>query len=192
MKRHSVLLALATLLLVRPAVAQASKIAYVDMMRAFTEVDEGRKGLKDLEQFKNDKQRMLDEKQTALKAAKEDLDRQGMLIKPDVKQAKLEDLQRQLLETQQMFFNLQQELSKKEMEFRVGIQRKLQVVIQEISERDGYTLVLDSTMGGAVIYGRAADDITSEVIRAYNKRYAGTSAAAPKKKKTDQAADKSE
>jgi Skp family chaperone for outer membrane proteins len=159
-------------------------------MRAFTEVEEGRKGLKDLEQFKDDKQRVLDEKQNALKAAKEDLDRQGMLIKPEVKQAKMEELQRSLLETQQMFFNLQQELSKKEMEFKVGISRKLQVVIQEIAERDGYTLVLDSTMGGPVIYGRAADDITSEVIRAYNKRYVGAAAPAPKKKadKADKAA----
>ena len=154
------------------AFAQAGKIAYVDMMRAFTEVEEGRQGLKQLETFKNGKQKVLDEKQTALKAAKEDLDRQGMLIKPEVRQEKLQELQKGMLETQQVFFNLQRELSAKEMEFKVAISQKMQVVIREISERDGYTLVLDSSPGGPVVYGRAGDDITSEVIRGYNGRYA--------------------
>ncbi|MFH1809266.1 MAG: OmpH family outer membrane protein [Pseudomonadota bacterium] len=184
--RHLALV-LASLMLGQLAWAQTPKIATVDMMRAFTEVEEGRKGLKDLEKFKDDKQRMLDEKQNTLKAAKEDLDRQGMLIKPEVKQQKLEDLQRQLVETQQVFMNMQQELSKKEMEFKVSISRKLQVVIQEIAEREGYTLVLDSTMGGPVIYGRAADDITSEVIRAFNKR--NVAPTAKPKKKADKAAE---
>jgi len=152
--------------------AQAtSKIAYVDMMRAFTEVEDGRKGLKELERFKLNKQKVLDEKQEALKVAKEELDRQGMLVKPEVRQAKMEELQRQMLETQQLFFNLQKELSQRELEFKMSISRKLQAVIQEIAEREGYTLVLDSSPGGTVVYGRAADDITSEVIRAYNGRF---------------------
>lgn len=154
------------------AQAQGNRLATVDMMRAFSEVDEGRQGLKELERFKAEKQTVLDKKQNDLKAAKEDLDRQGMLIKPDVKQQKLEDLQRQMMETQQIYVNMQQELSKKEMEFKVGISRKLQVIIAEIAERENYDMVLDSTQGGPVIYSRSGNDITSEVIRAYNKRFA--------------------
>ncbi len=172
MRRPFMLLAAAaTLLVAGSAAAQNHKIAYVDMMRAFTEVEEGRKGLKELERFKNERQGQLDEKQQILKKAKEDLDRQGMMIKPEVKQEKLEKLQRDMLETQQMFFNMQQELSKREVEFKMVISRKLQAVIQEIAERDGYTLVLDSTPGGPVVFGRAAGDITSEVIRGFNKRF---------------------
>ena len=41
------------LLVCGAASAQSHKIAYVDMMRAFTEVEEVRKGLKELERFKN-------------------------------------------------------------------------------------------------------------------------------------------
>ncbi|MBN2358011.1 MAG: OmpH family outer membrane protein [Deltaproteobacteria bacterium] len=157
----------------------ASRIAYVDMMRAFSEIDEGRAGLKELERFKNDRQKLLDEKQNSVKAQMEELDRQGMLIKPEVKQQKETELRQQMLETQQMFMNMQKELSQKEMEFKMTIYRKMQVVIQEIAENQGFTLVLDSSAGGPVVYGRTADDITAEVVRTYNSR---SSAAAPAKK----------
>ena len=157
----------------------ASRIAYVDMMRAFSEIEEGRAGLKELERFKNDKQKVLDEKQSAVKAQMEELDRQGMLIKPEVKQQKETELRQQMLEVQQLFMNLQKELSQKEMEFKMTIYRKMQVVIQQIAENQGYTLVLDSSSGGPVVYGRTADDITAEVVRAYNGR---NSTAAPEKK----------
>lgn len=151
------------------AQAQGNRLATVDMMRAFSEVDEGRQGLKELERFKAEKQTVLDKKQNDLNAAKEDLDRQGMMIKPEVKQQKLEDLQRKMM---QIYANMQQELSKKEMEFKVGVSRKLQVIIAEIAERENYDMVLDSTQGGPVVYSRSGNDITSEVIRAYNKRFA--------------------
>ena len=151
------------------AQAQGNRLATVDMMRAFSEVDEGRQGLKELERFKAEKQTVLDKKQNDLKAAKEDL---NMMIKPEVKQQKLEDLQRKMMETQQIYANMQQELSKKEMEFKVGVSRKLQVIIAEIAERENYDMVLDSTQGGPVVYSRSGNDITSEVIRAYNKRFA--------------------
>jgi outer membrane protein len=110
----------------------------------------------------------------------EELDRQGMLIKPEVKQQKETELRQQMLETQQLFMNLQKELSQKEMEFKMTIYRKMQVVIQEIAENQGYTLVLDSSAGGPVVYGRTADDITAEVVRKYNARSGG--AAVPEKK----------
>ena len=148
----------------------ASRIAYVDMMRAFSEIDEGRAGLKELERFKNDRQKVLDDKQTAVKAQMEELDRQGLLIKPEVKQQKETELRQQMLDTQQMFMNMQKELSQKEMEFKMTIYRKMQVIIQEIAENQGYTLVLDSSAGGPVVFGRTQDDITAEVVRAYNGR----------------------
>ena len=165
------------------AQAEGANLATVDMMRAFSEVDEGRDGLKALEKFKADKQSVLDKKQNDLKAAKDDLDRQGMMIKPEVKQQKLEDLQRQMMETQQIYVNMQKELSKKEMNFKLGIARKLQVIISEIAQRNNYDMVLDSTQGGPVIYSRAGNDITSEVIRAYNKRFKGKKGKRGKKGK---------
>src|SRR5687768_11672538 len=90
------------------------KLGYVDLQRALNEVEEGAAAKKALKKEFDEKQKTLDAKQNELKAIKEELDARGSMMKPEVKQDKLNDLQKRLMETQQLYFALQQELSKRE------------------------------------------------------------------------------
>ena len=70
-------------------------------------------------------------------------------------------------------------LQQRDNELTSEILRDLQEVIAEYGAKQNYTLVLEASNTGAVLYNSRAIDITDQVIQEYNsKRKSG----APKKK----------
>ncbi len=61
------------------------------------------------------------------------------------------------------------ELRKKDQELTGDILKELAVVIQEIGEREGYTVILENS-SSSVLYGAKSIDITDEVIKAFDAR----------------------
>ena len=159
----ALLLALST-----PALAEDVKLGFVDLQRALNEVDEGATAKKALKKEFDEKQKTLDAKQNELKALKEELDSRGTMMKPDVKQEKLNDLQKRLLETQQLYFQLQQELSKREGEATAEIFKKMGVILQTLGEEQSFAMIVEKS---AVVYAKPSLDVTNELIRRYNDAY---------------------
>jgi outer membrane protein len=157
------LLALST-----PALAEEVKIGFVDLQRALNEVDEGATAKKALKKEFDEKQKTLDAKQNELKALKDELDSRGTMMKPEVKQEKLNDLQKRLLETQQLYFQLQQELSKREGDATAEIFKKMGVLLQTMGEEQGFSMIVEKS---AVVYAKPSLDVTNELIRRYNDAY---------------------
>jgi outer membrane protein len=62
------------------------------------------------------------------------------------------------------------ELNKKKQQSEGKIIDELSEVVAELAERDGYTFVLERSLGG-IIVGPPEADITNEVIRAYNEKF---------------------
>ena len=151
-----------------PALAADDKIGYVDLQRALNEVEEGATAKKALKKEFDEKQKTLDTKQNELKALKDELDQRGTMMKPEIKQDKLNDLQKRLLETQQLYFQLQQELSKREQEATADIFKKMGVILTAMGEEQNYTMIVEKS---AVIYAKPALDVTNELIRRYNDSY---------------------
>lgn len=156
--------------------AEDNKLGYVDLQRALNEVEEGAKAKSALKKEFDEKQKQLDSKQNELKALKEELDSRGSLMKPEIKQDKLNELQKKLMETQQTYFALQQELSKREQDATGEIFKKMSVIMQTMGEDQGYTLIVEKS---AVLYAKGALDLTNELIRRYNDAY-GKGAKKPK------------
>src|SRR2546427_64983 len=50
----------------------------------------------------------------------------------------------------------------------VDVQRAIQEVVAEVSDRENFTFVLDKA---ALLYAPAASDVMSEVVRRYNERF---------------------
>lgn len=161
-----------------PVFAEDIKLGYVDLQRALNEVEEGAKAKAALKKEFDEKQKTLDQKQNELKALKDELDSRGGMMKPEVKQDKLNELQKRLLETQQLYFQLQQELSKREADATGEIFKKMGVILQGVGADQGYTLIVEKS---AVLYAKGALDLTNELIRRYNDAYG--KAAANKKGK---------
>lgn len=144
------------------------KLGYVDLQRALNEVEEGAAAKKALKKEFDEKQKQLDAKQNELKGIKEELDARGSMMKPEIKQEKLNDLQKRLMETQQLYFALQQELSKREADATGEIFKKMGVILTSMGEGEGYTLIVEKS---AVLYAKGALDLTNELIRRYNDSY---------------------
>jgi outer membrane protein len=157
-----------------PAMAESS-IAVVDLQRALNEVEEGANAKKALKKEFDEKQKQLDAKQNELKRLKDELDAQATLMTEQKKAERVMDLQRKLQEVQQLYMQLQQDLSKREGEVTQTIFGKMGIILGQMGEEQGYVAIVERT---AVPYFKPSVDVTNELIRRYNAAY-GTK---PKKK----------
>jgi len=177
-------LILVSLVALSASVAEAAdtaalKVGYVDMARALNDVDDGKAAKARLKTDFEDKQKKLDQMQTELKTKKEEFDKQASMMKPDVKQQKQDELQRRFMEMQQTYMQLQKELMEREQQLTQEIARKLRTIIDKLGDRDGYNLILD--IGETVLYYKRHLDVTDEVVREYNKQFAGAAGSGAKK-----------
>lgn len=159
---------LALLFVAAPAFAQ-QKIGYVDLQRALNEVEEGKKAKARLKQDFAKKQEQLDKKQKEVKALKEQIESGGMMMSQEAKRQKALELQKELAQLQQLYMELQRDLSEKEAKATKGIFDKMRSIIQKIAKEKDYDLVLEKSES-AVLYADDSMDLTDELIRRFNKK----------------------
>jgi outer membrane protein len=148
--------------------ALADGMAVVDLQRALNEVEEGASAKKALKKEFDEKQKTLDAKQNELKRLKDELDAQATLMTEQKKAERVMDLQRKLQEVQQLYMQLQQDLSKREGEVTQGIFQKMGVILAQMGEEQNYSAIVERT---AVPYFKPSIDVTNELIRRYNAAY---------------------
>ncbi len=165
---RSALLAFAVAVSVATPSLAEGKVAVVDLQRALNEVEEGAEAKAKLKAEFDVKQRSLDEKQNKLKAMKEELDQKGMMMNADKKAEMQSTMQRDLMEVQQLYFQMQQELTARESEATGAIFQKMGVILQSMGREDGYTMIVEKS---SVLYAKNHLDLTNELIRRYNKSY---------------------
>jgi len=162
-----------------PAPAQAeTKVAYVDLQRALTEVDEGKAARAALKEEFDQKQKMLDERKGEFEKMRGDFEKQASLMSDDARKEKQGELERKGSELQGFFMQQQKELSDRERELTRGIFEKMSGIVHEIADAEGVSLVIQAE---ALVYGAPSLDLTNELVRKYNTRYKGASAPAAKK-----------
>ena len=177
---------LACLLLVAPRLAHAAelKIAYVDLQRAFAEVDECRAAKARLEQIRDAKQKEIDKEQDALKKEKETYEKQMATMTEATRGQQGSELQKKFLDLQQRFEKGRAELAQNERETLGGILAKMQPIITSIAQRDGFTMVFEKTDSG-LLYAPPSLDLTNELIRLFNEKNKVAGAAPAKKSSSD-------
>jgi len=148
--------------------AADDKLGVVDLQRALNEVEEGATAKKNLKKEFDEKQKQLDAKQNELKKLKDELDAQMTMMTPEKKAERVADLQKKLLEVQQLYMGLQQDLSKREGEATAQIFQKMGVILSQMGEEQGFFAIVEKT---AVPYFRPSLDVTNELIRRYNDSY---------------------
>jgi len=172
MKRFTLMLSmvLALAILVRPAFAADFKIAIVDLQRALNESSSGKKAK---EQFKGEFEKMqngLKSEKDSLDRLKDDLDKKSAVLNDDQRKTKMEDFERRRRDLRRKLEDADAELRKKDQELTGSILKDLAVVIQEIGEREGYTVILENS-SSSVLYGSKSIDITDSVIKAFDAKH---------------------
>jgi outer membrane protein len=169
---------LAAALALAPLGARAEvKLGFVDLQRALNEVDEGKVAKAQLEKEFKEKQKQLDGRQDELKRLKADYDKQAVVMADQVKRDKQAELERKAQETQQLFVQLQSELSRREQEITKGIFDKMSGIVREIAEAEGFTMIFERNNAG-LLFAPTSLDVTNELIRKYNGRF-GAAAKKP-------------
>ena len=177
---------LKTLLLITlvagPALARAEqKLGYVDLQRALNEVDEGKAAKALLKKDFDEKQKQLDGKKAEFDKLQADFEKQALVMSDGAKKEKAGELDRRARELQGLFVQMQKDLSDRERDATKGIFDRMAIIVREIAEADGFTMVFEK--GAGLVYAPPSLDLTNELIRKYNARHpAGAATPASAKK----------
>lgn len=177
----------AALLVARSAHAQGIKIGYVDVQRAVQEVEEGKSARSRLKGELDARRVQIDKKRADLEKLKADYDKQAPVLSDEAKKKKQEELQKAFVEAQNSAQEMQDELTGKEQEAMQAISKRMLQVVAEVSEREGFSFVLDKAI---LLYAPAASDATNEVVRRYNDKFGASPAGKAPEKKPAPAAKK--
>jgi outer membrane protein len=150
-----------------PRALAQSKIAVVDMQRALNETEDGRAAKAKLGELFKQRQKALDDKQNALKAMKENLEKQRNVLSRDVLQVKMEEYQKLFVDLQGVYMEYQRELQAKEGDLTKGIVLRMQNILRRIGQKEGYALIIERNEAG-VIFVPTNFDLTDLVIQKYN------------------------
>ncbi len=127
------------------------KVAVVDMQKALQTVEEGKKAKSQLETAFNSKKKELQNEESAIKKMGEEFKKQAAVMNDDARGKK------------------QAEIQQKERDLTSPIINRLRGVIGEIAQSKGATVVLEKNENN-VLFSLEKDDLTADVITAYNKK----------------------
>jgi len=173
MKPRSALAAiLAALWILGNGTAHAEvKIGVVDYARVLAESHAIQKMNQELQAKIQAEQKVIAEREEALKEKKQALDKQGGLLDESVRADKEEALRQELKELQRYVSDKDDQFKRKSAELMKQVMEALNGIVSEIGKAEGYTLILERSSGG-VIYAPGAADLTERVVREYDKRHA--------------------
>ncbi|MFH1529151.1 MAG: OmpH family outer membrane protein [Pseudomonadota bacterium] len=143
------------------------KIGIVDLQQAISTVKDGQMAKKKLKAFKKKKEKILEGKADKIKAMEAELEKQLPLMTEKAKQEKLKEYQKEMMEAQNLYVEIQSELAKKQQELFEPILQRLGGLIEELALEFGYSLIMDKS-GGAVLYYSPQTDLTPELIKRFN------------------------
>ena len=163
------LLTMCALLL--PGAASAEiKIGYVNLQRALNEVAEGQAARSKLKAQFEKSQQQLDKEQEALKAKKEELDKKRLAMDEATLREKSTQLDQELMRVSNLYARMQKELAEAEQRATREIFDKMQKLVGQIAEQQGFTYVFEANESG-IVYGPPSLDLTNDLVRRYNDTY---------------------
>jgi outer membrane protein len=181
-------IALIALALALAPVARAAetRIGFVDLRRAVSEIEEGKAAMAALKKDFEEKQKQLDAKQAELEGLRAEFEKQQAVLSDQVKQTKAVELDKRMGELRELYMQLQRDLSAREQEGMKGLLDRMGGLVKEIADAEGFQMVLEKSDAG-VVWAQPSLDVTNELVRKYNTRYPKGAAApaAPAAPKAD-------
>jgi outer membrane protein len=164
------------LLFAMPAWAQQIKIGLIDIQKAISDSQQGKKAREKFQaQVKKVEADLIRQKQE-LEKMKADIDKKGPLLKEDDRRRIEGDMQKKYVIYQRDMRDSQEELQQKEREITADILKELEGVVVEVGKSEKFTLILERSQ---LLYSDQAIDITNKVVELYNGRSGGAAAAKP-------------
>jgi len=164
-----VLLAIAvSSLLANVAWAQSPKIGYVNLQVALNESSKGKVAK---EQFKKEVEKLqkgLESQRDEIESLKSQIEKKASVMKESERVSLEDDYRRKLRDFERAYKDSQADLQRKDNELTASILSELQQIVVKYGERDGYTLILETT-SSAVLYGSESADLTAVILKEYDR-----------------------
>jgi outer membrane protein len=159
----------------------AVKVGTVDMQRALQNVEAGKKAKSQLEGAFNAKKKELQTEEASIKKMGDEFKKQAAVMNEDARAKRQGEIQERIMKFQENTARSQTEIQQKERDLTQPIIVKLRGVIGDIAKERKFTVVLEKNEN-TVLYSLEKDDLTQDVINAYNKQVKSQADAAPAKK----------
>lgn len=172
MKTRLVLAVVAALLCFAPAARADTKLGIVDVQRVIDESNRG-KAARDLLQKRFEQEKAdLEQKGKAIELFKEDLEKQALVLTPEKRAEKQDELERRIKDFTRLKKDKQEEFNKKQMQVLREVMGAVMEVIQGYGKEQGFTAILDGTQGPVLFVGDGVD-ITAEIVERFNQSAGG-------------------
>ena len=149
--------------------AAEAKIAYIDLQRALNQCKAG-KSAKDQITAKYKKlEGEFAAKQKALKALKDELEKQGSVLSAEAKTEKERQYQQKIKDFQRFAKDAQDTLKQQENDFSRELIKELVLLAREMGSQGNYSLILEKNEG-SIIYGAKEIDLTDQLIRRHDQK----------------------
>jgi outer membrane protein len=154
----------------KPALMSTMRWAFVDMQAAILQTEEGKNAKAKIEKDAEAKRQDLLNQEKELKKLDDEFQAQQAVLSEDAKKAKHSEFQSKFQKLQGARMAFEQEVRQKEMQETQKIFQNLTSVIDDVAKRKGYEVVFERG-AGAVLYAAKIDDITADVVTAYNGKH---------------------
>ncbi len=170
MTRNNTLLGLLVLAFTSLAVnAQDLKIGYVDMQKAIQNTAAGKKAKKELEDEFNKKKKELEKREADIKKMGEDFEKRSMAMNEDARSKRQQEIQIEMRKYQEVAAKSQMEIQKRERDLTQPIVDKLKKIIDQIAEKEGFTMILERSEQ-SVMWAKKDLDLTDRVIKEHDRK----------------------
>lgn len=163
---------------------ESGRIAYIDLARAINEVSDGRSAKHRLEEEFKEKQQSIDKLKTELSKQKDEIDHDRLLTSDDAIKERDQKYRQKFMEFQSRVDGYKQEMAAKEADITKDIVSKIKGIVQKIGDERGYSLVVEKSQE-LVLYAPKANDITDDVISAYDSKPVSSKNSAKPEKSSD-------
>jgi len=150
--------------------ASAEKIGFINIKDILVNSDAGKAATLDLKKFIEKKKVQIEEKKGVLEKIKADLEKQRAVITASAYKEKELAYQKEFRGYKRFIEDTNEEMKLREQNFSRKLIPEILKVINTIGKKEGYACIMDIGIGGFAYYSKA-NEITTKVIREYNKKY---------------------
>ncbi|MCZ6799844.1 MAG: OmpH family outer membrane protein [Nitrospirae bacterium] len=153
--------------------APTFKVGIIDPQQVIEKSRAGKRALETLKEHATVRQKLLANDESELKSLEAKL-RENSSLSDSEKQARQETFRKKLQEYQKRGQEFQQELGIKQKELVMEYMKKIETATKAVAEKHGFSMIVDKGSDSTlriVLYSRKGLNITSEVVKEFDRRY---------------------
>ncbi len=155
---------------------QGAKIGFVNSQEILFRTNEGSEGLQQLETYMTQKRAEFDAKNKELADLQQELQTKRPTLSPEAASELQRKIDQKQVELRRFQEDLQADLNDRQNGLLERISQKVQQVIQEYAQQNGYDIVFVRDQTQAYVAPQL--DVTQDIIKLYNERFPGKGGAA--------------